>query len=472
MSFIDDLLLIVNDIKVEFDHQAYIKQAFFYKYIINRINTIDIFNFHGDINKQKQILIRKYPHNFKGYICIKNDEVISYSKISYYSILKVVEDNDKLLKSLLDLVEAFQCHKQNKFVNSVNDTLIEHGIIKNDLNQVTLERVKNDFFEEFSKLSNIHIFFFIPVQIAPVSYVLKHPYKIDYFELHKHQIYNFTEQQLANRFIHGSFAYNEDICYIDFFELFNENFLINDYITEEICIDINNDHYIGINILSEVKIDLNLILNFINKNYFDMIIEQQKFIFSKLLLEAEYTNSIGHTTFENLVRKNYKAQKKNQKKYKLLEESKFDLKTDCVKEIIKLANELKTQDVKQKYSTNKLKYIQNNLSKKCHEEFDYFAELKFSKNAYSFHQEVLNKIPKKFHSKLEFKFYKKLINIIFGQYMIVQNEDENIIKLERKIMHIKVEKRNEKYNKNYLKNKEIIHQNLDLFYLRKMKSFL
>jgi len=33
MSFIDDLLLIVNDIKVEFDHQAYIKQAFFYKYI-------------------------------------------------------------------------------------------------------------------------------------------------------------------------------------------------------------------------------------------------------------------------------------------------------------------------------------------------------------------------------------------------------------------------------------------------------
>jgi len=377
-----------------------------------------------------------------------------------------------MLMSSLDLVEAFQYHKQNKFETSVNDTLIEYGIIKNDMNQVTMERVKNDFFEEFSKISNLHIFFFIPVQIAPVSYALKHPFKIDYFELHKHHIYNFTEQQLANRFIHGLLVYNEDICYIDFFELFNENSLINNYIMEEICIDINNDHYIGMNILSQVKFDLNLILNFINKNYFDMIIEQQKFIFSKLLLEADYSNNIGHSTFENLVRKNYKAQKKNQKKYKLFDESEFDLKTDCVKEIIKLANELRNQNIQQKYSINKLKYIQNKLSKKCKEEFDYFAELKFSKNAYFFHQKVLNKIPKKFHSKLEFKFYKKLINIIFGQYMIVQNEDENIVKFERKIMHNKVEKSNRKYDKNYLKNKEVIHQNLDLFYLRKMKDFL
>ena len=149
---------LINEIQSLLQEQINIDSAFFYDYIANKRNTIDIFNFEGDINKQKQILIRKYSHNFKGYICIKNDEVIAYSKISYYSIVKIINDNYEMLMSLLGLVEAFQYHKQNKFETSVNDTLIEHGIIKNDLNQVTLNRVKNDFFEEFSKLSKFHIF--------------------------------------------------------------------------------------------------------------------------------------------------------------------------------------------------------------------------------------------------------------------------------------------------------------------------
>ncbi len=483
MQFIDTIYELLHELQYEFIEQISCESAFFYDHINTKSNSIDIFNFNSNILKQKQILLRTYEEDFNGYICFKNKENLSFSKINYYTIIKIISDNFETLIAILNLGEAAQYFKENKFENSVNDILLEYEIIDKKMDEKKLEKVKKNFFKEFEKITDFHIFFYIPVEIVSLMHKNKSPFYIDYYEHQKHELYNYTDMQFNSKINNLSMYYKNDVSYIDFFEIFlakkkydfmMENFVIN---------SLDELEYFDLSLLkNNEKINTNLFLSYINKTYFKMIIEQQKFLFASVIMDAQIDNKNSHSGIEDFVRKKYKIREKNYKKYQTFEDQEFNEQVKCMKEIIKLSKLAKSKENKLKYGTNKIKFLEENLSKKCKDEFEFFSELKFYKNANYFYNKLINKIQKKLQKNIEFKYYQKFIILLFGQYDIFLNKEkekneefednynEYIIKFSPKKIHKKVQKINKKFYKKDLKNTNIIFDKFDLFYLRKVKK--
>jgi len=397
----------------------------FINYIKTKRNSFSLFDFNTNPSIQKQNIlsyILNVKENFPVYIIVQDCEYTLIKEIEFTNLSITFIENRSYI-SLLDILEAYNHYKENKFEREVNNTLLEllDDFKSLDINSNKFKRSKKDFFNLFEKnFSNLLILCFIPASIVPINEISQSPYMIDFLYLQKHRHYKLSHSNLQYMFWNNSYdTFDYDICYIDFISIIiNGNFYdyLNDIIINKSDCNLNNytNHLNYLKNINSVSF-----FNSLNKNFFELIINQQIYYLHKLIHQSNFENRTSHTSIEDLILKLYKNLKKNKK---------LDIifKVDCIKKISTLYKKFNNY--------NPINIIEQNLSSECFETYKIIKEQKFHFNALYFYEKSIkdlntfivpiakNEFIKK-RSK-EYHLLQKITQIVFSQYEVIK--DENI----------------------------------------------
>ena len=279
---------------------------------------------------------------------------------------------------------------------------------------------------------------FIPVEIASFIKVPESSYAIDFFYDYKLSVHNDSEYNNVSSMENKRFnyAYDKDICYIDYFKCLrtplHTNYLtIRNYISKDLC-----EIKINLNVFSKIDIRITSILYYLNKKFFDMIINQQKAVYYIFMYGISKKNENSHESFGNISLMLYRNAKANFKE-KLIDENTFKKIGKGRKKIAKLLRRSKLN--KNKCNRDHVRFIKERLTcpfstgqLEAIEEMklinrspnDYY---KLSLETIYGKKEVSNGRDKFLHgqnsfSKNQKKVLERLIQIIFDQTKVKENK--------------------------------------------------
>jgi len=110
---------------------------------------------------------------------------------------------------------------------------------------------------------------------------------------------------LNNIYSSSKVNYDESVCYIDFFE-----YIDNSYISDLVINKKDDYKEVKFNVFNKNEDNIDCILGIINRNYFEIIIAQQKLVYYSSMYDFSIENKNSHSGLGKTILKLYFKTKK------------------------------------------------------------------------------------------------------------------------------------------------------------------